>query len=123
MTRKLALILAMTAILAAATPVLAQKAGPNGGLLGGSGKHQTELVVTASDLTVYLLEDGKLHDSKDASLRAVIQQGGKSTTVNFVPDGKKLVAKLPAPVDKGTIVVLTGKDHHGDLFNARYVIN
>ena len=26
------------------------------------------------------------------------------------------------PLEKGAIVVLTGKDHHGDQFNARYVI-
>jgi hypothetical protein len=123
MTRKLAFSLALTGILATTIPAFAQKAGPNGGLVGGSGAHQTELVVTASELTVYLLEDGKPHDSQGATLRAVIQQGGKSATINFAPDGQKLVAKLPAPVAKGAIVVLTGKDHHGDMFNARYVIN
>ena len=57
------------------------------------------------------------------NMRAVIQQSGKTATVNFVDQqGKKLVAKLPAPLDKGAIVVLSGKDHHGDQFNARYVI-
>ena len=51
-----------------------------------------------------------------------MQQGGKTTTIDFGDDGKKLVAKLPAPLDKGAIVVLTGKDHHGDQLSARYVI-
>jgi hypothetical protein len=123
MIRKLALILATACLLATAGHVLAQQTGPNGGLVGGTGAHQTELVVSPTELTVYLLEDGKAHESKGTSMRAVIQQSGKTTTVNFADqDGKKLVAKLSAPLDKGTIVVLTGKDHHGDQFNARYVL-
>ena len=92
-------------------------------MLSGSGGHQTELVVGQVELTVYLLENGKPHKSKGTTLRAVIQQGGKTSTVNFADQkGEKLVGKLPAPLDKGAIVVLTGKDHHGDQFNARYVI-
>ena len=52
-----------------------------------------------------------------------IQQAGKTTTVDFADQaGKKLVAKLPAPLGTGAIVVISGKDHHGDRFNARYVI-
>jgi hypothetical protein len=122
MTRKLGILVAGVASLALAIPVLAQN-GPNGGLVAGAGSHKTELVVGQSELTVYLLEDGKLHDAKGTTMRAVIQQGGKTTTIDLaVQDGKKLVAKLPAPLDKGAIVVLSGKDHHGDRFNARYTI-
>jgi hypothetical protein len=121
MPRKFALLVAGLVILAAA-PVLAQS-GPNGGLVGGSGSHKTELVVGRMELTVYLLEDGMAHESTGTSMRAVIQQSGKTTTVAFADQGgKKLVAKLPAPLDKGAIVVLSGKDHHGDRFNARYVL-
>ena len=88
-------------------PGLAQS-GPNGGLVAGTGSHKTELVVGQAELTVYLLEDGKLHESKGTTMRAVIQQAGKTTTVDFADQaGKKLVAKLPAPLDKGAIVVLT----------------
>jgi hypothetical protein len=122
--RKLSCVLAMAVLLATAGPLLAQKTGPNGGLVGGTGSHQAELVVTPTELTVYLLEDGKPHDSKGTSLRAVVQQGGKTMTITFSDQGgKKLVAKLAAPLDKGAIVVITGKDEHGDQFNARYVIN
>lgn len=123
MTRKFALMLAAVGLIASAGSLLAQSAGPNGGLVQGSGGHQTELVISPTELTVFLLENGKPHDSKGTNMRAVIQQSGKTATVNFVDEqGKKLVAKLPAPLDKGAIVVLTGKDHHGDQFNARYVI-
>ena len=121
MLRRHAAVVAVLALLAAA-PLMAQS-GPNGGLLGGSGHHKTELVISPTELTVYILEDGKPHASKGVTMRAVIQQGGKTTTVNLVDlDGKKLGAKLPAPLEKGAIVVLTGKDDHGDQFNARYVI-
>src|SRR5262245_52964710 len=121
MLRKFALLVAGLVILAAA-PLLAQS-GPNGGLVGGSGSHQTELVVGQTELTVNLLRNGKAHDSKGTSMRAVIQQAGKTTTLDFADQGgKKLVAKLPAPLDKGAIVVLSGKDHHGDRFNSRYVL-
>jgi hypothetical protein len=123
MFRQLALVAVILVLLATAPPIFAQKAGPNGGLVGGTGSHQTELVVSPTELTVYLLENGKPHESRGTSMRAVIQQAGKTTTINFADqDGKKLVARLPAPLDKGAIVVLTGKDHHGDQFNARYVI-
>ena len=123
MTRKLALILATVGMLATTGQVLAQRTGPNGGMVTGKGSHQTELVVSPTVLTVYLLEDGKPHESKGASMRAVIQQSGKTTTISFADqNGEKLVAKLPAPLERGAVVVLTGKDHHGDQFNARYVI-
>ena len=123
MLRQLALIAAILACLAVATPTLAQKAGPNGGMVAGTGGHQTELVVSPTELIVYLLDGGKTHDTEGTTMRAVIQQAGKSTTVNFVDQkGQKLVAKLPAPLEKGAIVVLSGKDHHGDRINARYVI-
>jgi hypothetical protein len=122
MSRKLAGLIAGLALLALAVPGLAQS-GPNGGLVAGTGSHKTELVVGQAELTVYLLEDGKPHESKGTTMRAVIQQSGKTTTLDFADQGgKKLVAKLPAPLDKGAIVVLSGKDHHGDRFNARYVI-
>ena len=123
MLRQLAFIAAILAFLASAAPTSAQKAGPNGGLVMGTGDHQTELIVSPTELTVYLLENGKLHESKGTTMRAVIQQSGKKTTLTFAADkGEKLVAKLPAPLEKGAIVVLTGKDHHGDQFNSRYVI-
>jgi hypothetical protein len=123
MLRRLTLAIGVVALLGAAPPALAQKTGPNGGLVSGTGGHQTELVVSPTELTVYLLEDGKPHESKGTTMRAVVQQDGKTSTINLVDQqGKRLVGKLAAPLAKGAIVVLTGKDHHGDQFNARYVI-
>jgi hypothetical protein len=122
MLRELACIIGALTLLWA-VPTFAQAPGPNGGLVGGTGGHQTELVVSPTELTVYLLEDGKVHETKGANFRAVVQQAGKTTTINLVDqDGKRMVGKLAAPLQPGTIVVVTGKDHHGDRVNARYVI-
>ena len=121
MQPRLALIAGAMVVLTAAA--LAQSKGPNGGMVLGTSGHQAELVVSATELIVYLLENGKPHASKGTNMRAVIQQAGKTTTINMVDQkGEKLVAKLVAPLDKGAIVVLTGKDEHGDQFNARYVV-
>ena len=122
MLRNLACIV-LTLTLLWASPTFAQGTGPNGGLVGGTGSHQTELVVSSTELTVYLLEHGKVHETKGASFRAVVQQGGKTTTINLIDqEGKCMIGKLTAPLEKGAIVVVTGKDHHGDRVNARYVI-
>lgn len=123
MLRKLVFVLVTLGLLGAAGPVFAQMTGPNGGMLAGKGDHQTELLVTVSELTVYLLDGGKPHDTKGVSIRGVIQQSGKNTNISFGEQSGRFVAKLPTPLAKGAIVVLTGKDDHGDAISARYVIN
>ena len=122
MSRKYMLAIAAASFLGTA-PILAQQTGPNGGLLGGTGSHQTELIVSPSELTVYLVEGGKVIDSKGATnFRAVVQQGGQAKTINLAEQDRRLVGKLDARLEKGAIVVVTGKDSHGDQFNARYTI-
>ena len=124
MFKKLIVALAIVGPLASTVPTLAQKAGPNGGLLAGKAGHETELVVTATELAVFVINDGKAHSTKGVKIKGVVQQSGKTTTIEFTAaDDKKLVAKLAEPLAKGAIVVLTGKDDHGDAISARYVIN
>lgn len=107
-----------------ATAALAQKVGPNGGKIGGKDGHETELVLSPSEITVYLIDDGKAESTKGAAIRAVIQAGGATTTVQLVDtQGKKLIGKLSAPLAKGAVVVISGKDGHGHAVNARYVID
>jgi hypothetical protein len=123
MLRSLILAVVSAAMLAAAQPALAQKTGPNGGLLAGKGGHETELVVSATELAVFIVDHGKVHETKGVRIKAVVQHEGKTVNVDLVDkDGKKLVGKLPAPLGKGAIVVLTGKDDHGDVISARYVL-
>ena len=123
MLRSLILAVVSAAMLVAAQPALAQKTGPNGGLLAGKEGHETELVLSATELAVFILDHGKAHETKGFKMKAVIQQEGKTVNVDLVDsDGKKMVGKLPAPLGKGAIVVLTGKDDHGDVISARYVL-
>ena len=115
----LAMLFAMLLIPAAH----AQKTGPNGGMLAGKGGHELELVATPTDLTIFIIDHGKVHSTKGVSLRAVIQQGGKSTTLPLVDvGGTKLTGELKVPLGPGAIVVITGKDDHGDVLSARYTI-
>ncbi len=116
-------ILALAFAFLLVLPANAQSAGPNGGMLAGKSGHETELVVTPTELTVYIIDHGKAHTTKGVSLRAIVQQGGKSTTVPLVNvENKKLVGKLAGPLGAGAIVVVTGKDDHGDVVSARYTI-
>jgi hypothetical protein len=102
----------------------AQKVGPNGGMLAGKSGHQIELVVGATELTVYIVTDGKVHSTNGSQLRAIVQMAGKNETVNLMDSGgEKFIGRLSAPLAKGSIVVVTGKDDHGDTISARYTIN
>jgi hypothetical protein len=101
----------------------AQQVGPNGGMLAGKGDHQMELVVAATELTIYVIDHGKPHGTNGVNLRAIVQQGGKSTNVALVDvDNKKLVGKLDEPLGAGAIVVVSGKDDHGAVLTARFTI-
>lgn len=115
--------LSLMATLILVVPAIAQKAGPNGGMMMGKDGHETELIVSPTELTVYIHEHGKPEDLKGAKFRAVIQQGGKNNTVTFVVDGKKLVAKLAAPLGKGAIVVVSGTGGDNHIISSRYVID
>lgn len=123
MTRQFARLTAAVLMLVMALPALAQTKGPNGGLVAGKEGHQTELVLSPAEVSVYILDHGKVHDTKGVKIKAVIQEGGKTTSFDLAPDGKRLVGKLARPVGKGAIVVLSGKDDHGDVISARYVVD
>jgi hypothetical protein len=119
--RKFALV-ATLAFVFANVAIAQQKTGPNGGLIGGKDGHEVELIVSPTELTVFLIDDGKPHSTKGANVKAVVQDAGKATTIELKDmDNKKLVGTLAAPLGKGAIVVVTGKDGHGHSISARYV--
>lgn len=122
--KKTMIAAALAITLAVAGAAFAQQKGPNGGMVAGKDGHETELVVSPTELTVYLLEKGKPSTTKGASIRAVVQEAGKALNVELKDvDNKRLVGALPAPLGKGAIVVLTGKDHDGHSVSARFVVN
>lgn len=110
-------------LLIATTTAYAQATGPNGGMLAGKAGHQIELVVSPTEMTIFMIDHGKAHSVKGSKLRAIVQVAGKSTAVPLTEvGGEKLVGKLAAPLAPGAIVVVTGKDDHGDAVSARYTI-
>lgn len=116
-------VFAVAAVLAGAPGAFAQKAGPNGGMVQGKDGHETELVLSPTEIAVYILDGGTVHSVKGVNVRAIVQESGKSTTVALTsPDGKKLVGKLAKPLGAGAIVVITGKDDHGHSISSRYVL-
>jgi hypothetical protein len=117
-----AFALLLGSAIAVTAPAFAQKPGPNGGLVAGKDGHETELIVAPGEITVYLLHGNKPQATKNANLRMVIQESGKTKTVALKEAGGKLVAKIDQPLGKGAIVVITGKDDHGHAVSSRYVI-
>ena len=99
--------------------------GPNGGEVvdASQGPFHVEFVARASDLEVFVLdENNKPIAGTGSSGRATIQAGGKTATVALsFQEPNKLAAALPAPLAKGSRVVVSGKLADGRIFQARYV--
>jgi len=101
----------------------AQGRGPNGGMVGGPADHQVELVVAPAEISVYLLHDGKVSTVEGATVRAVVQEGGRTTNVALAASGpNRLIGKLEAPLASGARVVISGRDGHSHSVSARFVI-
>jgi len=116
----LAMALAMTV---AAGSAVAQRAGPNGGMVAGSADHQVELVVAPTEISVYLLDDGKVTPVQGASVRAVVQDAGRTINVALAANGpNRLTGRLEAPLAKGARIVISGRDGHNHSVSARFVV-
>ncbi len=118
------IILAAALVLAVATgSALAQRTGPNGGMIGGSADHQVELVIAPAEISVYLLEDGKVTPVQGANVRAVVQDAGRTINVALAASGpNRLAGRLEAPLAKGARVVISGRDGHNHSVSARFVV-
>lgn len=118
------LITAIVIALAVATgSATAQRAGPNGGMIGGTGDHQVELVIAPAEISVFLIDDGKVTPVQGATIRAVVQEGGRTINVALSPNGTtRLTGRLEAPLAKGARVVITGRDGHNHSVSARFVV-
>lgn len=117
------LILAAALTLAIGAGAALAQAGPNGGMIAGTGEHQVELVIAPAQISIYLLDDGKPTSVRGATVRAVVQEGGRTTTVALEPNGpNRLSGPLAAPLPKGARVVVSGRDSHGHAVSARFVV-
>lgn len=120
---KTTFIAAVLAVAIGAGAALAQARGPNGGMVGGPADHQVELVVAPAEISVYLLHDGKVSTVEGSAVRAVVQDGGRTTNVALAASGpNRLVGRLEAPLASGARVVISGRDNHNHSISARFVV-
>ena len=99
--------------------------GPNGGEVvdASQGPFHVEFVVRANDLELIVLDENNKPIARTGSSgRATVQSGGKTATIPLsFQEPNKLAAALPAPLARGSRVVVSGKLGDGRMFQARYV--
>jgi len=99
----------------------AQTKGPNGGVVTKADGHPIEFVNSGQDIVFYFSDDdGSPMSMKGVEARAVVQDGGKPTTVPLAAvEPNKMVGKLQAPLTPGARVVVSAK-LHGHSLQARF---
>ena len=98
--------------------------GPNGGPVVDSSGHHVEMVAKGKDLVLYLTEeaDKPLASAGAKNARAIVQDGGKTATVQLAPaEPNKLVGTLAQPLGKGARVVVSATMADGHAVQARFV--
>ena len=120
MPKQTALGLLVAATLLGST-AFAQTKGPNGGVVTKADGHPIEFVNSGQDIVFYFSDDdGSPMSMKGVEARAVVQDGGKTTTVPLAAvEPNKMVGKLQAPLTPGARVVVSAK-LHGHSLQARF---
>jgi hypothetical protein len=102
--------------------VAAQTKGPNGGIVVKVDDHPVEFVFTDQEMVFYVGDhDGKPMATKGLKARAVVQVGGKTSTITLSPaEPNRFVGKLAAPLgSKARVVFSSVFDGHN--LQARFV--
>jgi hypothetical protein len=99
----------------------AQTKGPNGGVVTKAEGHPIEFVNSGQEIVFYFSDDdGTPMSMKGVEARAVVQDGGKTTTVPLAAvEPNKMVGKLQASLNPGARVVVSAK-LHGHSLQARF---
>ena len=118
------------ALTLAAWPVMAlaheSAKGPNGGPVVDSAGHHVELVAKGTELVLLLTEadDRPLASAGTKNARAIVQDGGKTATVQLQPaEPNKLVGALAQPLAPGARIVVSATMADGHTVQARFVNN
>ena len=100
----------------------AETKGPNGGMVVKVDDHPVEFVFTDQEIVFYVGDhDGKPMPTKGLKARAVVQVGGKTTTIALSPaEPNRFVGKLAAPLGSKTRVVFSSV-FDGHNLQARFV--
>jgi hypothetical protein len=98
--------------------------GPNGGPMITTGDNHLELVTKGAEIHVFLSD--KKHEpiaSNGGSGRAIVQSGGKTTTITLTPaEGGRLIGKAEGSVAAGTRVVVTATVPGRPGMQGRFVV-
>lgn len=104
-------------------PAVAQKAGKHGGQTAVvAGHHDAELVIEPTRIVLYLTNHGKPLSAKDNAVRATVQDGGKKSEIKLTVEKDYLVGPLAQPLQKGAIILLSGKTEDGHGVTARFTV-
>ncbi|MEQ1712916.1 MAG: hypothetical protein ABL908_16150 [Hyphomicrobium sp.] len=123
MKRNILVASALGLALALAGPALAQKAGKHGGQTAVvAGHHDAELVIEPTKVVLYLTNHGKPLSAKDNAIKVTVQDGPKKSEIKLKVEADHLVGPLDAPVNKGAIVLLSGKTEDGHGVSARFTV-
>ena len=123
--KRLLLSLALAASPLAATAHEVTK-GPNGGAVVDSAGHHVEMVAKGTDLILFLTDetDKPLASAGTRNARAVVQDGGKTATVQLAPaEPNRLVGTRSQPLGQGARVVVSATMADGHAVQARFVNN
>jgi len=121
MTRNFLVAGALGLAVALAGPALAQKAGKHGGQTAVvAGHHDAELVIEPTKLVLYLSNHGKPLSAKDNAIKMTIQDGAKKSEIKLKVEADHLVGQLDATLNKGAIILLSGKTEDGHGVSARF---
>lgn len=92
-----------------------------GQLVEDANHHSVELVLDGTSIAFHLREHAEPLDLAGSNFKAIVQTDAGTRTLDLAIDGSALRGSLDAPLPKGSRVVLTGKDGHGDAIQARFV--
>ena len=100
----------------------AETKGPNGGTVVKVDDHPIEFVLREQEVVFYLGgHDGKPMPTKGLKARAIVQDGGKTTTITLSPAAPNMfVGKLAAPLGAKARVVFSSAIE-GHSLQARFV--
>lgn len=105
-----------------ATSAGAETKGPNGGVIVRVEDHPVEFLFNDQEITFYIGDhDGSPLPTKGRKARAVVQIGGKTTTINLSPAApNRFVGKLASPLGPKARVVFSAVIE-GHNLQARFV--
>lgn len=81
-----------------------------------------EMVLSGTSLVFHMTEDHEPLDVTGTSFKAVLQTNSGTRMIELKAQGTTLTATLDEPLPSGAKVAVTGKGPHGEVIQARFVI-